>query len=375
MSGARDLLVGTAESLFASTLTKSIIDGVEEGRWPREVWDELAASGLPRALAPEDQGGAGLTLADAAAVLRVAGAHAAPVPLAETLLASRLMADRGLALADDEGPITLAVEDSDDEPSLHASGGRLALEGVLHGVPWARAATTILVTAASEDGPRLVAVPRQRCRIEEGSNLAGEPRDRVRLDGIEVVPDWVSGPHPSCAPAAVRLLGAFTRVALMSGALGEILTLSVDYARERVQFGRPIGRFQAIQQQLAVLAGEAAAGKAAADAAALALDQAVDASGHPVADEGSAPEPPSAVLAVAAAKARLGEAAGRGSKIAHQVHGAIGFTHEHELHHRTRRLWAWREEFGSEGYWSGLLGKRALEAGADGLWPLLSGVD
>ena len=69
---------------------------------------------------------------------------------------------------------------------------------------------------------------------------------------------------------------------------------------------------------------------------------------------------------------RVGEAAGRGSKVAHQVHGAIGFTHEHELHYRTRRLWAWRDEMGSETWWAARVGEAVLARGADGLWPLLT---
>jgi acyl-CoA dehydrogenase len=133
--------------------------------------------------------------------------------------------------------------------------------------------------------------------------------------------------------------------------------MTVDYARERIQFGRPIGQFQAMQQEIAVLAGDAAAAQAAADAAAAALDL----------DDGGD------VLAVAVAKARVGEAAGRASKIAHQVHGAIGFTHEHALHHRTRRLWAWRDECGSESWWAERVGEAVLAAGDCGLWPLLTG--
>ena len=137
---------------------------------------------------------------------------------------------------------------------------------------------------------------------------------------------------PAAAEEVGRILGAFTRAALMSGALQHILAITVEYARERIQFGRAIGQFQAVKQELAILAGECAAAQTASDAAAAALD---------AAEGGEA-------LAVAVAKMRVGEAAGRGSKVAHQVHGAIGFTHEHELHYRTRRLWAWRDEIGSE---------------------------
>ena len=72
------------------------------------------------------------------------------------------------------------------------------------------------------------------------------------------------------------------------------------------------------------------------------------------------------------AKLRVGEAAGTGAAIAHQVHGAMGFTYEHSLHHATRRLWAWREEFGNETHWATQLGHMVAERGADELWPFIT---
>jgi len=78
------------------------------------------------------------------------------------------------------------------------------------------------------------------------------------------------------------------------------------------------------------------------------------------------------LLEVAVAKVRVGEAAGNGAAIAHQVHGAMGFTYEHSLHHSTRRLWAWREEFGNETLWAGRLGRLIAEHGAGELWPFIT---
>ena len=74
----------------------------------------------------------------------------------------------------------------------------------------------------------------------------------------------------------------------------------------------------------------------------------------------------------AVAKIRVGEAAGIGAGLVHQVHGAIGFTYEHSLHFATRRLWSWRAEFGSERRWAVELGRRVASRGADGLWPYLT---
>jgi acyl-CoA dehydrogenase len=145
----------------------------------------------------------------------------------------------------------------------------------------------------------------------------------------------------------------------MAGALQAILDLSVAYANERVAFEKPIGKFQAIQHSLAKLAGETAAALAAASSAADAI--------HSTAHFDEA-----VFLEVASAKIRVGEAVTAGAAIAHQVHGAIGFSQEHVLHRYTQRLWAWRDDFGSESYWALRLGQLVARNGADALWPMLA---
>jgi alkylation response protein AidB-like acyl-CoA dehydrogenase len=145
----------------------------------------------------------------------------------------------------------------------------------------------------------------------------------------------------------------------MAGALEHILDQSVQWSLDRVQFGRPIAKFQAVQHNLATLAGEVAAAGAAADGAAEAIAR------HGIGNEHAAAQ-------VAIAMYRVGEAAGTGAAIAHQVHGAMGFTYEHSLHHATRRLWAWREEFGNETHWATLLGHMVAANGADALWPFVT---
>jgi alkylation response protein AidB-like acyl-CoA dehydrogenase len=146
------------------------------------------------------------------------------------------------------------------------------------------------------------------------------------------------------------------RAAQIAGAAEAALELSVRYANDRVQFGRPIGKFQAIQQQLALLAEEVAASIVAVESAAIAV----------------AEDRASAAIAVPAAKIRTGEAAGKICDIAHQVHGAIGFTEEHSLHYLTRRLWSWRDEFGTEADWALALGRHMAALGADALWPTIT---
>jgi alkylation response protein AidB-like acyl-CoA dehydrogenase len=180
---------------------------------------------------------------------------------------------------------------------------------------------------------------------------AGAPR--AATPGQPPRPPAAVAPAPA-GFAPWRAAGAVIRAVQIAGALSRALALSVAYAQTRVQFGRPIGKFQAIQHTLAILAGQSAAAIAAADMAADAL-----AGGLPP-------------LLVGAAKARAGEAASIAAGLAHQAHGAIGFTQEYELHHLTRRLWSWRDEFGHEAEWNEVVGRAALAAGADGLWPALT---
>jgi acyl-CoA dehydrogenase len=194
--------------------------------------------------------------------------------------------------------------------------------------------------------------------VTEGSNLAEEPRDDVVVD--VAVGAGAVAPAPAGAALEMRLRAALGRSLLIAGAARGALAASVRYAGERVQFGRPIGRFQAVQQELALAAAEVAAAGAAAEAAAATA-----------ARDGFGAD--STAVAVGAAKARTSEAAGAVARIAHQVHGAIGFTREHALRLLTTRLWAWRDEDGSEAQWQAELGERVLAAGPDALWPMVTG--
>jgi acyl-CoA dehydrogenase len=198
-------------------------------------------------------------------------------------------------------------------------------------------------------------VDRSLCRIREHANVAGDARDAVGL--LDVPPRAIA--QAAIDAHALLLIGAAVRAMQMAGALQAVLDISVAYANQRVAFEKPIGKFQAIQHSLAKLAGEAAAALAAAGSAADAIASAKEF------DAGI-------FLEVAAAKIRVGEAAATGAAIAHQVHGAIGFSREHVLHRYTHRLWAWRDDFGGESYWAVRLGQMVAGNGADALWPMLA---
>jgi acyl-CoA dehydrogenase len=350
MSDTRDLLRDAAERLLETQCTAEVLRRADQGEFPQALWNAVVQAGYVDALVPEDAGGPGLDLPDALSLLFSAGRHAAPVPLAETMLAGWLLA--AARLPRPAGPLTIAPVREGDALTARRDGARWRLEGVARRVPWAARAAGI-VTLARSDALAVVALARPGdCRIAAGANVAGEPREDVDFAGAVA-----EGALVPLDAGALRALGAVMRSAQMAGALQRVLEESVRYATERVQFGRPIGRFQAVQQSLAVLAGQAAAATAAAEAGLQA-----------VARDAASP-------AIAAAKIRAGEAAGIGAAIAHQVHGAIGFTQEHVLHHFTRRLWSWRDEFGGEAHWSVTLGGAVAAAGADRLWQGILGAD
>ncbi|WP_247872726.1 acyl-CoA dehydrogenase family protein [Azospirillum sp. TSH64] len=358
VSDTSQILVDTATRLFEEQFTAKQRVAAESGQWLDTQWQAVEDMGLPLALVPEEAGGFGLPLVEALDLIRLAGAFAVPLPLAETMLANRILASAGLELPG--GPLTLAPVRPDDRLTLSRRDGGWLLSGTAHRVPWGRVAATVVLARcedpgddAGQDGQSFAAlVPAGQADTAPDVNLAKEPRDSLRFETL--LPAESVAPSPGIAPAELHALGAAVRSIAMAGALGRVLAMTTAYANERSQFGRPIGKFQAIQQHLAVLAGQAAAARAAGDIAAEAVAQG------------------GALLPIAAAKLRCGEAAGVAAAIAHQVHGAMGFTHEHSLHFFTKRLWSWRDEFGGEGEWGRLIGREVGRAGADGLWPLVT---
>jgi acyl-CoA dehydrogenase len=320
---------------------------------PADLWGVLQESGFDKALLPESKGGAGVNWADAGGLLSLAGEHAAAVPLAEAMV-GHWLADcagvRGATLP------TIASSSHVEQVRLSRAGDAWRVDGTLRRVPWGGACTHVAFIVGAGTAAQLVVLPRDAAGIAvtPGRNLAGDPRDTLALDGV--VPQAVT-PAPFDARELLCLF-AIQRSALMAGAIDRCLALAVEYANLRVQFGRPIGKFQAVQQNIALLATHAAAARAAAEAGSEAVD-----------DWLAGGEPLSQSIAAASAKIRTGDAAGQACAISHQVFGAIGFTEEHELHRFTKRLWSWRDECGNEAFWSRELGHLILAGGAgQSLW-------
>jgi acyl-CoA dehydrogenase len=345
LAGDSDHIVAdTAARIFADLADPQTINRANDSGWKAPLWRALEEAGLTLAWVPEDLGGSGASLGEGFAIIGAAGRYAVPVPLAETMLAGWLLARAGIASP--AGVMSVAPARSHER--IRIEGGRLRGHAV---VPFAPETEHIAVLADTQVA--LVAI--KSCRVGEGRNLAGESAPVVDFQEAEALQVGAT----SISTEQFLLMGAAVRAMQTAGALQTILSMCVAYANERIAFERKIAKFQAVQQNLARLAGEAAAALAAAGSAADAL-----------ADSHASNE--AVFLEIASAKIRCAEAAAEASAIAHQVFGAIGFTQEHILHRFTLRMLGWRDDFGNESWWAAELGHRVARRGADEFWPLVA---
>ena len=315
----QQLIQDTATKIFSDHCDKALLDRTETGEFASELWQQITANGFHQL---GDAAG-GTTAADTYAFLKVCGRFAVPLPMSEIILGHSW----GIgSLAPCVGLI-----------SIGRAHGDTAIQ-----VPWGRRAARVFAVQAESLEVTVTDAP---VIAQEDVNMAGEARDSVAMAGQ--IQQIVLADDPFAQMALAR-------TNLMAGTLQAVLDLGLQFAAEREQFGRSISKFQAIQHSLAVVAAEVAAAQRAADAG-------VDALGSD-----------RFVAEVAASKARVGEAVGIVAEQVHQVHGAMGFTHEHRLHHFTRRLWAWRDEWGNEAYWQRVLGARLVALGADQVWSYIA---
>jgi len=287
-----------------------------------QLWQALESSGFLDCLVPEIQGGAGLTLTQAWGLLRLAGYHGLPAAFATTLLARAWLARRGVPPP--AGSIAIAAS------PLHRAGDSVHCTQALFGLH----AHTVL----AEDVPGTVTLWRCDAASERTPFAPGSLDARFAWREDAIIQTVTDAP-----PRTPSLLCALASSCLMAGAAQRILAMSVDYANQRQQFGRSIGRFQAVQQQLSVMAQLAAA---------------VDMAAQLACQEDAFPHATTTALA----KCQASAAAGRIADMAHAVHGAIGVTQEYALQHHTRHLRAWRRCAGTESWWAQQLGEHLLAA-------------
>lgn len=315
MTPLDDILIDALQRLLSEHCTPETVRRIEAGHGAEALWQQLEASGFADALLPEEKGGAGLCLQQAFPLIELCGRHCVAVPLAQTMVARALISASGETPP--AGSIALARARPDD-------AGGLVAEAVSYG----QVADWIL---AERDGPAtlLRAGQRERHIFPLDASLRWTATEIAGATAITV--------------GDVRLLEAAILAAQIAGASLAVFEQTLAYANDRLQFGRPLGKFQAIQHQLSVMAEQVFAARMAAQIG-------CSADIHD-------PTP----LTIAAAKARTSSAVVEIAAIAHAIHGAIGFTAELDLQLFTRRLYAWRIAAGAESYWQNILGNALFE--------------
>ena len=331
----RALLYDTAERIFAQHCPPALLAEAEAGAFPRALWTHLSDAGLLSALAPEAQGGVEAPLSVLAGLLRIAGRAGAPGPMAETMVGRWLLAAAGVDAPDK--PLLLAINGWRTSPN--------GLSAIVRRTPDA----LVIATKLEGDTAALKLVPMTAFETRERRTLAGETMAHVSADTKTLFDQSQAIPAP-LLQRALRMLSV-ARAALIVGAIEKIMELSLVYSGQRVQFGRQISKFQAVQQQLAALAGAAAAASAITLAAAREADR----------DGGD--------VLLDAARVRLGDIIDLVASVGHQVHGAIGVTREYQLQYFTRRLWAWRDEAVNLPQARQRLAARFAADNSDELWP------
>lgn len=336
------MLTDQLDRLFEKSVTREVLMQAEAGTLPHVLWNELENMGVPLALASEDAGGVGLSWSEAEGVFRAIGYHAAPVPLGETMIGQWALACAKLDAP--AGPLSLVTDvlQLDDAGRVHA-------DDVV--VPWAEQAEHTVAVAARGTQAYLCLLRRSDAQSSPQTTIGRIPSVRLKFAGVAPL---AMAPLPApLGPLGLLPHIAVLRATQMGGTLDRLLALCVEFGNTRVQFGKPIGKFQAVQHQIASLAEQSAAAQVAARLGCRRLDCG------------------DAEFGAAVAKIRVGQAATACAAIAHQVLGAMGMTDEHEMHFFTRRLWQWRDEGQTEHWWSERMGRKIIAAGGNALWPNL----
>ena len=325
-----DLFSDAVRQLLTAQCTPQAVRGIEAGQSAEPLWQLIEASGFADALVDEAQGGAGLSLSAVYPVLELCGAFALPVPLAETMLARALMGEAGLAVP--TGSIALAHGGT----SQH---GGVACETVHSGkvADWVLVTQPELLGAQGGDASHAVSL---LLPVSNATKSAAGFCLDAKLEWPQAV---VAKALRFPCHYDVKELQACLYAAQLAGAMQAVFSRTLQYANDRNQFGRPIGKFQAIQHQLSVMAEHAFAARMAAQMGCRSSTFMPDR------------------LCVAVAKARTSEASVEVAALSHSIHGAIGFTQEFDLQLYTRRLHLWRQAGGSESYWHSVLGTALVD--------------
>ncbi|MFM0071627.1 acyl-CoA dehydrogenase [Paraburkholderia sediminicola] len=308
------------EAILRDRATPEAVRVIESGGAPASIWDAVEEAGFLELLTPESAGGAGLPLSAIAPVFSAFGRYAVPVPLAQSIAARPLLRNTGVAAP--AGMTTLA------------GACRRREDGLLEApqVPFGMTCDYVL---ANVDGDLLLLDARRAERKASGVHGSLSGTLSWRRDAV---------PSPLGSNGdEVLLFSAAIHAAAIAGAMDRVFAMTLRYCNDRSQFGKSIGKFQAVQHQLSVMAQHVASAGIASELA--------------FSGAGAVPER----LATAIAKARTSMAVPLVASTAHALHGAIGVTAEYDLQLYTRRLHEWRMADGSEAFWNRMVGNAALK--------------
>jgi acyl-CoA dehydrogenase len=306
------------DDILKDQCTPAVVRAIQEGGSAAALWEAIAGAGFLELLSAEADGGAGLSLADLFPVLRCFGQYTVPVPVAQTIVARALV---GSHLVIPPGMVTLAQ-------TFHRDASGTICCAL---TPYGMLADYVLAS----DGDTLLLLP----------SAAAQRKDtgvKHSLTATLTWPDERSAARASHGGDKLPIFAAVLHAALLSGAMNRVFEMTLQYCNDRAQFGKSLGKFQAVQHQLSLMAEHTVAASIAAEAAFQSSEYAPF------------------LVPAAIAKSRTSEAAVLVASIAHALHGAIGVTEEYDLQLLTRCLHEWRIAHGSEAYWNTVIGKQLL---------------
>ena len=331
MINTTGMIAETATKIFTDLCPREVPHAAEAGNYPQALWDSLTENGLHLAWVSEDNAGFGADYDEIFGAIWASAQAASPVPFAETLIANWMLDQAGLAPTDGSASFAL----SGPTPSAD--------------IPFGMHADKIVFFDAAH----------HEIALFDNREGIRSPEESLSPDGMT---QFIFSGHLAEQSAKINLSrSAFealiltVRAVQMAATIETALNLSIDYVSQREQFGRPLSKFQAIQHQLAVAASESAAATMAATQAASAFARHND-------------DPAKAWHEAVIAKVQIGHSVEAVTVPFHQVHGAMGYTQEYDLHHYTRRLWGWRDALGNEHLWSKRLGEELAATSPDQIW-------
>jgi len=342
----QELIRSTARDLLTSWAPSAGVRAVraEPAGYSARLWKEMVELGWTGLAIDEQHGGVGEGFLESCLLIEQMGAALVPSPFLYTVACAGLAISRfGTpaqcarwlpAIAAGRAVSYLRAEPAgrwgtvDSDLVGTANGDGFVLNGSANFVPYAEAADAFVAVANTREGGTVFLVDgaaKRGLRREAVRVIGPEPYYRVRLDGVQLPRDAVLGEVGGGAGvvAMIDALGAAASCAEMVGGAERVLAMTVEYAQQRQQFGRPIGAFQAVQHHCADMASDVLGSRFIAYEAIWRL------CGGPETEVG---QPVELGLTVAAAKAWVSQAYQRVCALGQQVHGAIGFTAEHDLH-------------------------------------------